>query len=1108
MTQVSPPPTRVISKPFVANQTSFVSRLEAISRLELDREAKKLRSAFAADYAKEFLNQYDPGVASIQVAQSIFGPHAQDYPSDDPIRTLAFNLSVTELLVRQLWADYRGDDRTPFLTARLIELCGYSLFEPFNTERGPKTFLAASKRRGYFFTPPLVAGLIVQRALGGREAVSHLLDPAAGAGSLLAAVCFAAAEERVAIKHITAIEIDHFTGRLLQTALERLVTVHNLNAELSVLRRDAIAHLHQEYKSGQRNYDCIVMNPPYGRIKFLKNSLINGETRTSERERTRDQQAEHWQHLVKSQAAECKRISGNLGLGEGAQDYQRLFAGLAMNVLRADGRLSWIAPSSWLGDRESVLLRRQILDSKSLESVLVVPEDAGLFATVNQPTAIATVAPSPSRSSFLVQIATSNNLNDTDEHETEYKTMAELDARQMRIPRVPHKMHEIYEKLQEFPRIQDIADLRNARGELDQTLGKHVASDMPTAMRLVRGDHIERYVLRPPESSGRSSYVSVPRLREYIGNGPKSSDIRKPRIASRQCSYMKKARRLSFALVPPQTVLGNSCNYICSKSGNIINEEYLYALCVVLNSAVMEWYFRIFNSNNHVANYEIDDFPCPLQDADTITSLAVVGRHFHDLYQHNNNAGKTPAASEDVAEALVAEAFGLSESQTRLILERICPERADYISYLVTLLRQNNRVKCSIGGVGRQQHVASRLSALDHRVIEHIPQGGNWQDIPEDVPSKRLEQIRAMSKERGVVRTTYYGRLRPDQPAYTIATYYNRPGNGTNIHPWENRTLSNREAARLQSFPDSYWFIGTDGSVRKQIGNAVPPLLAYAIGTEVGRGEAGLQCVDLFAGAGGMSLGLEMAGWTVAAAVEYDKGIGATYKFNRPCETVSKPGSTRTLFLDEDLSTESARSRTINAIKSKLGAKPLFALVGGPPCQGFSHAGWRLDDDARNDLAVGFMEFAQALQPEIVILENVEGLLSYKQGQVVRDLLAAIQDLGYDIDGSPWLLRAEQYGVPQMRRRVFLIGCRSCRKIVPPIPFLSQCRGRREVADTENLFGSQPYPVTVAEALVDLPALVEKKSNACGSRIVRSYYSAWARGLMSVQDLRAHLSSG
>ena len=219
-----------------------------------------------------------------------------------------------------------------------------------------------------------------------------------------------------------------------------------------------------------------------------------------------------------------------------------------------------------------------------------------------------------------------------------------------------------------------------------------------------------------------------------------------------------------------------------------------------------------------------------------------------------------------------------------------------------------------------------------------------------------------MTAKRGVVRTTYYGRLRPDQPGiHAIATYYNRPGNGTNIHPHENRTLTHRKAARLQSFPDWYVFIGHDGSIRKQIGNAVPPLLGFRVGQHLKRHGLEGPCVDLFAGAGGLSLGLELAGWDVIAAVDFDKTTLDTYALNRPCEAVPTTTGEATYVTSADLALDNARERLATEIRTKLGGRELGLLVGGPPCQGFSHAGWRGESDHRNELATAYMKLVEAL---------------------------------------------------------------------------------------------------------------------------------------------------
>ncbi|TFF86348.1 DNA cytosine methyltransferase, partial [Candidatus Thorarchaeota archaeon] len=146
-------------------------------------------------------------------------------------------------------------------------------------------------------------------------------------------------------------------------------------------------------------------------------------------------------------------------------------------------------------------------------------------------------------------------------------------------------------------------------------------------------------------------------------------------------------------------------------------------------------------------------------------------------------------------------------------------------------------------------HVAPTVSELDMQVIKSVPPGGNWEDIPLSVAekSKRIMQIR---KSGG--RTTYYGRLRNDLPSYTVSTYFHRPGNGSFVHPEQDRMISVREAARLQSFFDDHRFLGPASSQYKQVGNAVPPLLGRAVGVTIPSGFA----VDLFCGAGGLSHGL------------------------------------------------------------------------------------------------------------------------------------------------------------------------------------------------------------------------------------------------------------
>ena len=367
------------------------------------------------------------------------------------------------------------------------------------------------------------------------------------------------------------------------------------------------------------------------------------------------------------------------------------------------------------------------------------------------------------------------------------------------------------------------------------------------------------------------------------------------------------------------------------------------------------------------------------------------------------------------------------------------------------------------------QHYLQKISENDLEQIRHIPHGGNWQNIPLHIKSKRLEQIREMTKERGIVRTSYYGRLRLDQPSYTISTYYNRPGNGTNIHPNEDRVITHREAARLQSFPDKYKFYGGETDIRIQIGNSVPPLLAYSLGRHLLQESKSseIKFVDLFSGCGGLSYGLARSGLRHKLSVDHKKHYLNTLKENFQ-NILNHEIETKCL----DLSKKKDIELTINLIKDA----NCDLIAGGPPCQGFSTAGFRQPTDTRNSLTNSFLKIISETLPPFFMMENVEGILSYEKGNFIKNLIRTFNELGYDTGDSPIKLNSEQFGVPQMRRRVFIIGSRYSSHInSPPIKF-AKCLGRRENKDQKQIFVNA-YPVCVGEAFYGLKNLLEKSNN-------------------------------
>lgn len=121
------------------------------------------------------------------------------------------------------------------------------------------------------------------------------------------------------------------------------------------------------------------------------------------------------------------------------------------------------------------------------------------------------------------------------------------------------------------------------------------------------------------------------------------------------------------------------------------------------------------------------------------------------------------------------------------------------------------------------------MSTLDREFVKYIPPGGNYENIPDEISTKRI-----MNFKKTGGRTTTYGRLSPSKPAYTINTYFNRPNVGANYHYSEERLITVREAMRLQSFPDRFTpFFRSQRELHIQIGNAVPPLLAEALALSI-----------------------------------------------------------------------------------------------------------------------------------------------------------------------------------------------------------------------------------------------------------------------------------
>lgn len=169
--------------------------------------------------------------------------------------------------------------------------------------------------------------------------------------------------------------------------------------------------------------------------------------------------------------------------------------------------------------------------------------------------------------------------------------------------------------------------------------------------------------------------------------------------------------------------------------------------------------------------------------------------------------------------------------------------------------------------------------------------------------------------------------------------------------------------------------------------------------------------IELFAGAGGLALGVEKAGFDALGLIEFDKDACATLKANRPQWNV----------IHDDIANVSCKD--LGKLFS-LQKGELDLLSGGAPCQAFSYAGKRLGlEDARGTLFYHYAIFLEKLQPKMFLFENVRGLLTHDKGKTYQTMLKIFADAGYTIQKA--VLNAWNYGVPQKRERLITVGIRN-----------------------------------------------------------------------------------
>lgn len=840
------------------------------------------------------------------------------------------------------------------------------------------------------------------------------------------------------------IEIWDVDENAVQTAAEALEKSIPSTVSHTILTSFGDAFVN--YRGHKSSYDICLTNPPWG---LLKPQKLFGSHEKDEIEQYKAA-ISCYDTFMKD---EFSLSQPTKKFGAWGTNLGRCGTELALSLIDEGGVCGIVSPASLFNDQVSVPLRKWIYETFSIESIVYYPAELKLYgsADVSSITIIAKKRGQIHTTEFSLTMVDSDWKLESQVISDE--KFLYIKNNQYTLPfESGFTALDMLMKFGGLPTVSEFCgtnDLLFTR-EIDET---RIAEKLLPEGKITfaKGYMVNRYSF---ESDGLF-------LNEQIAQVPES--VSHWKLVWRDVSRNSQKRRMKATLLSPNHICGNSLGVIWTKNDDDLIK--LKSLLSIMNSLVFEFQVRSLLVTNHVSAGIIKQIRIPAEiDYQTLSVMV-----------DEKLSGKD---NEFAIESYVADLYGLSESEFKALVRcfNFTEEELVRLDWEMHLRKEASHMIYN--------HYAAKLSELDMQIVHSVPPGGNWKDIPESIPSQRLVQIRESYAAGKGSRSTYYGRLRPELPSYTINTYFNRPGNGCNMHYAQDRTLSQREAARLQTFPDSFEFKGSLTAVNNQIGNAVPVLLAYQIAKEIPfKG----QFVDLFCGAGGLALGFVWAGWKPIIANDIDQYAIESHKANIGEEAICGDINS-----DEVFNTIVSKALQAKAEHPEL---PLFVL-GGPPCQGFSTANTRRGaDDMRNWLFKSYVKIVKAINPEGFVFENVKGITNLDGGRFFNMIQSELKECVEEIKVNK--INAAEFAIPQRRERVIIIGGKH--DLVQN--FTLHPRTAVKASDQLSIMPLPPV-IGVEAALGDLPVIEHAQD---GSNLEYRFepqtpFQAFMRGFISAED--------
>ena len=496
---------------------------------------------------------------------------------------------------------------------KVFQLIGFIHQKKQETEKIVNT----NKRKhfGIYYTDYSIARLIAKESLNGlspRQILNfNFLEPCAGTGIFIVAYLDEVLQKlgdfntRIIQKIINQIyfsDIDNEAIDILVGALPLYIkSKYGVSIKISsknyykgnILfknKNNEILKVDPKIIFGVNNgFDVILTNPPY---KLLKANGNKYQNELNENEYAID---------VKKLISFIKEKS-TYKFNQGTLNYYKIFLEeILENYTHSSSRIGAIIPITLLNGKQSELLRKRIINKYKLFKLYIIPEKNEFFPDTSQ--AFCFFALDKAAPGDIIKINPQViSSQDFGNKGVEVK-ISHIEKMSETAPIIIENEigWQILEKLNTLPRLRALNSICNARGELDLTLDKNFITKKKTSLPLLRGSNVSEFSYTTSDYYTDEKFIS--KLSE------KQKYIIRERIVCQQISNIHLEKRLKFTKIPGNVVLGNSCNFLTfneSLFGNQVSLDYLLG---ILNSLLLNWRFKITNSNNHISNYELAELP-------------------------------------------------------------------------------------------------------------------------------------------------------------------------------------------------------------------------------------------------------------------------------------------------------------------------------------------------------------------------------------------------------------------------------------------------------------------------------------------------------------------